>query len=577
MRGSREESKQEEGSVLSSSNLQQHGSSSSGKESSSIADGNERGQIAPTVAVKGSDDDSDDSDDDDDMPRSRRRRHDPRSKRMCFIGGILSMLLLGIIAAGAVLVFTQSSNEGVASGESDGSSDAQQQFAPSPPSVRLTPAPSSEDTSSLTLGPIASFPSPMTSEPLPFTNSPSSMMPTEFWSQRGDDLIGDANSFASCSVALSNDGKTVIIGSHAASNEDGIKGGRARVFVISDETGDWEQFGGDINGNTDDEMFGWSVSVSGDGGIIAVGAKSSDRQDLENAGHVRVYVWNGFFWSQIGDDIEGVGSNDMAGSAVALSLDGTSVVVGSPGARGVNNKAVGTVRVLTYDKQRNIWNQTGSDIEGDDEGDEFGHAVSLSEDGKHLAVGAPGNSENGDRSGQVQVFQYSDGVWSQFGPALSGNATGDESGTSVSISSSANVLGVGGPGVDGAAGDNSGAVRVFFWSGIFWFQLGGAIEGEGPDDLYGSSVSLASAGNRIVVGAPGGKSKTGYSQVFQFDSQVQIWNQVANNVVGDKAGDSSGRVVSLSGDGNRFAVGAILISNEATEENQGFTRIYDLV
>ena len=48
--------------------------------------------------------------------------------------------------------------------------------------------------------------------------------------------------------------------------------------------------------------------------------------------------------------------------------------------------------------------QIGSDIDGDAEGDYSGESVSLSSDGTRLAIGASSNSENGDNSGHVRIF-----------------------------------------------------------------------------------------------------------------------------------------------------------------------------
>jgi hypothetical protein len=50
------------------------------------------------------------------------------------------------------------------------------------------------------------------------------------------------------------------------------------------------------------------------------------------------------------------------------------------------------------------WMQLGDNIDGEAVGDESGHSVSLSADGNTVAVGSPGNDDNGDGSGQVRVF-----------------------------------------------------------------------------------------------------------------------------------------------------------------------------
>ncbi len=77
--------------------------------------------------------------------------------------------------------------------------------------------------------------------------------------------------------------------------------------------------------------------------------------------------------------------------------------------------------------------QLGSDIDGEAAGDMSGWSVSLSSDGTILAIGAPSNSDNGTRAGHVRVYQYdgvngdSDGVdgWTQKGSDIDGEAASD--------------------------------------------------------------------------------------------------------------------------------------------------------
>jgi hypothetical protein len=71
--------------------------------------------------------------------------------------------------------------------------------------------------------------------------------------------------------------------------------------------------------------------------------------------------------------------------------------------------------------------------------------------------------------------------------------------------------------------------------------------------LFGFSVSLTKAGDRIAIGGPGGGGMFGY--VWVFSRTGNIWSQetvVSRAVVNDSFGQS----VSISGDGNYLAVGA---------------------
>ncbi|MGA1671795.1 MAG: hypothetical protein ACO4AW_05395, partial [Ilumatobacteraceae bacterium] len=84
-----------------------------------------------------------------------------------------------------------------------------------------------------------------------------------------------------------------------------------------------DQLGSDIDGEAADDRSGLSVSLSSDGTTVAIGAYFNDGTGSE-AGHVRVYEWNGSRWVQKGSDIDGEALNDYFGLSVSLSSDGTT-------------------------------------------------------------------------------------------------------------------------------------------------------------------------------------------------------------------------------------------------------------
>ena len=102
------------------------------------------------------------------------------------------------------------------------------------------------------------------------------------------------------------------------------------VVVVADSspafaTTAWEQLGLDIDGEADGDNSGESVSLSGDGTRVAIGAGTNGG----SAGHVRVYQWDGSTWNQLGADIDGEAAGDNSGSSVSLSGDGTTVAIGA--------------------------------------------------------------------------------------------------------------------------------------------------------------------------------------------------------------------------------------------------------
>ena len=87
--------------------------------------------------------------------------------------------------------------------------------------------------------------------------------------------------------------------------------------------------------------------------------------------------------------------------------------------------------------------QIGADIDGEAVGDHSGEYVSLSADGSTVAIGAPRNDGNGSNSGHVRIFQYTGGTWTQIGADIDGEAAGDWSGFSVSLSAAGSTVAIG--------------------------------------------------------------------------------------------------------------------------------------
>ena len=264
-------------------------------------------------------------------------------------------------------------------------------------------------------------------------------------------------------------------------------------FIIFSQT----QLGSDINGEAASDQSGYSVSMSSDGTIVAIGATYNDGNG-SNSGHVRVYEYSGSSWSQLGADINGEAASDISGYSVSMSSDGTIVAIGSNFNDG-NGSNSGHVRVYQYSS--GSWTQLGGDINGEAASDSSGNSVSLSSDGTIVAIGATGNDGNGSNSGHVRVYEYSGSSWSQLGADINGDSSGDYSGRSVSLSSDGTIVAIGAPDNDGN-GIYSGHVRVYEYSGSSWSQLGADINGDSSGDYSGYSVSLSSDGTIVAIGAP---------------------------------------------------------------------------
>eukprot|EP00559_Dactyliosolen_fragilissimus_P008638 CAMPEP_0184871880 /NCGR_PEP_ID=MMETSP0580-20130426/40972_1 /TAXON_ID=1118495 /ORGANISM="Dactyliosolen fragilissimus" /LENGTH=205 /DNA_ID=CAMNT_0027374599 /DNA_START=416 /DNA_END=1033 /DNA_ORIENTATION=+ len=156
-----------------------------------------------------------------------------------------------------------------------------------------------------------------------------------------------------------------------------------------------------------------------------------------------------------------------------------------------------------------LWTQLGSDIDGEAAGDASGN-VSLSADGDTVAIGA---FRSGSDSGHVRVYKFVSNVWTQLGSDIDGEAADDRSG-SVSLSANGETVTIGAYQNDGN-GSNSGHVRVYKFVSNVWTQLGSDIDGEAAGDNSGYSVSLSDNGETVAIGSYGNGSYSGHVRVYR--------------------------------------------------------------
>ena len=385
------------------------------------------------------------------------------------------------------------------------------------------------------------------------------------WIQLGTDIDGvmDEDRLGYF-VALSADGSRIAIG---AIDNTGLTPGRVEVYDWNGTA--WVQTGTDIDGEAAGDQFGVSVALSSDGNRLAIGAYFNDGNG-NNSGQVRVYNWDGSAWTQVGTDIDGEAANDHTGVSVALSSDGNRLAIAGEENDG-NGVNAGHVRVFDWDGS--AWVQAGTDIDGEAAGDQFGWSVALSADGNRLAAGAQYNDGNGADSGHVRVYDWDGTAWVQLGTDIDGEAAGDWLGYAVALSANGNRLVAGAPLNDGN-GINAGSARVYNWNGATWVQVGADIDGATAGDVFARAVAISADGNRLALGANlNGTSGINAGYVHVYDWNGSAWVQVGMEIEGEASGDRGGWAVALSSDGSRVAIGAPL--NDGNGVSSGNARVFE--
>jgi len=390
--------------------------------------------------------------------------------------------------------------------------------------------------------------------------------------QLGSDIDGEVGSASGFGMSFSSDGSIVAIGGYLNDGINGGDSGHVRVYEWNGAA--WQQKGNEIDGEAASDYSGLSVSLSSDGAIVAIGAYLNDGINGGESGHVRLYEWDGNAWQQKGNDIDGEAAGDYSGSWVSLSSDGSIVAIGAYG-NDDNGTDSGHVRLYEWDGA--AWAQRGDDIDGEAEGDQSGLSVSLSSDGSIVAIGAFDNEGvNGVGSGHVRLYEWDGSAWQQKGDDIDGEAANDVSGSSVSLSADGSIVAIGAYGNDGMNGDDSGHVRLFEWDGSAWQQKGSDIDGEAAGDFSGRAVSLSSDGSIVAIGGYLNDGingvDSGHVRLYEWDGSA--WQQKGSDIDGEAENDQSGLSVSLSSDGSIVAIGAS--GNDGNGESSGHVRVYSI-
>jgi hypothetical protein len=304
------------------------------------------------------------------------------------------------------------------------------------------------------------------------------------------------------SVSLSSDGNTLAVGSRYTN------GARGSVTIFSRSGSTWTTQATVVGAVTvSGDEFGTSVSLSGNGNKLAVGAPESSYLST-GEGIVVMYSRTGSTWSEIGNifpsyvGLPGSTIVKKFGYSVSISGDGNTLAIGAPTSRFAPSTASqGTCHTYNissgFVNQSNLTNtaySTGSDY--------FGWSVSANYDGTRVAVGAQADSGALTASGSCAIIVKSGSTWSiEAYLTHSAATTSANFGWSVSLNNSGNILAVGSLDWTGPAGAEQGATTIFTRSNSSWLENQTLTKGAAAaNDNFGYAVALSGSGDSLIVG-----------------------------------------------------------------------------
>jgi CSLREA domain-containing protein len=346
----------------------------------------------------------------------------------------------------------------------------------------------------------------------------------------------------------------------------------------------------------ENDRFGTSVAVSGDTVVVGAsdedssttGVNSTPNEAAPDSGAAYVFVRNAGVWTQQAYlKASNTGADDGFGTSVAVA--GDTVVVGASAenstSTGVNSSpndsgfVVGAAYVFV--RNAGVWTQQAY-LKASNTGnfDQFGASVAVAgdtvvvgavfEDSDTTGVNSTPN-EGATESGAAYVFVRNAGVWTQQAYLKASNTGAGDLFGSVAVSGDTVVVGAYGErssttGVNSTPNDlasGAGAAYVFVRNTGVWTQQAYLkASNTGMNHLFG--ISVAAAGDTVVVGATGESSSAGAAYVFV--RSAGVWTQQAYLKASNAGGDDKfGQSVAVAGD--TVVVGAFQEDSSTTGVN----------
>ena len=333
---------------------------------------------------------------------------------------------------------------------------------------------------------------------------------------------------------------------------------------------------GNLLPNLPGARFGASCALSSDGNTLAVGSPGEN----DETGAVYIFVRrSGETTWRLTDRISRAdGTRSQQGFSLSLSerrIGTTSVLVLAVGCPTQQRAFENQGQVDIYQRNETGRWITETALTDTTEGSSrLGTSVSLSADGETLAVGGP--EANGGQ-GVTLIWEHSSGQWvlnAKLRDTV--NTQGARQGTSVSVSSNGGTVAVGGPGYHDTSSPRTGAVWIYERGGATWPS------NPNPSKVYrhledgiGSSVALHGAGTVVLMGGRGPTGSTGRRGVFLGRRGPTSWVSETERVTdpsnSPQPNPEFGRSISISRDASTVVIGTGL---DAPQQRRVFAYIF---
>lgn len=312
------------------------------------------------------------------------------------------------------------------------------------------------------------------------------------WTEQAKLLASDGGSSDHFGVSVAISGDTAVVGAYDDPSGGNTGQGSAYVFMRNGLT--WvEQAKLLASDGSFNDNFGFSVALDGDTALI--GAYDNDVGSNGGPGQAYVFVRNGSTWTEQAKLLASDGGPiDLFGWSVSVS--GDTALIGARGHDVGSNVNEGQAYIFvrngsTWAEQAKLNASDGADYSS------FGWSVSVW--GDTAVVGAVGNVGAVYAQGSAYIFVRNGTTWAEEAKLVaSDGAASDQFGSSVVVSGDTAIMGA--PYVDIGSDKNQGAAYLFQRNGSTWTEEKKLVASDGfLGDSLGSSVALS--GDTAIVGA----------------------------------------------------------------------------
>lgn len=243
------------------------------------------------------------------------------------------------------------------------------------------------------------------------------------------------------------------------------------------------------------------------------------------------------------------------GDSVAASANGSTAMIGAPGANSV---------YVYANKSGELVQQAKLVPEDGDNGDLFGNSVAISNDGTIALIGSYLDKGSTDyQAGSVYVFVKSNSGWNQQTKIMpDDNNRVQFFGSSIAMTGDGTAAVIGATLTINSDDEELGATYVFSNTNQGWMQET-KLTANNPDtgsnsNEFGFSVDISEDGETVVTGAPHGPSGVNLAgRAYTFVKEQGEWRQQDEYYASDtNRAYQFGNSVSVTDNGNTAVIGA---------------------